>query len=131
MAGQITYTVNDSVQTSAGNPLSASHLLVGSVLQTINENLAAGGSGVLQANSWTPPGTAAGNLVAIFLLSNQPMVIHTNNQATPQDVVNLSAGIAFLWDAQNGFPYPFAGAVTALYLTNTNAANFRGLILTY
>ena len=131
MAGQISYTSNHSVQSSAGNPLGASYVLVGSAQQTINANLAAGGSGVLQANSWGGPGTASGNLVALFLLSNQPMTVRTNSPSSPQDVINLSAGVQFAWDAQCGYPYPFAGPVTALYLSNTNACTFRGLILTY
>jgi hypothetical protein len=131
MAGQISYTVNNSIQTSSGAPLGASHLLVGSALQTINANLAAAGSGVLQAASWNPPGTATGDLVALFLLSNQPMTVLTNSASTPQDTINLLAGVAFAWDAQCGLVYPFAGAVTALYLTNTNACTFRGLVLTY
>jgi hypothetical protein len=233
MAGQITYTINDSVVSSAGNPLSASRILVGSVLQTVNENLAAGGSLVLQSNSWTAPGTSAGNLAALFLLSTQPMAIQTNGNGTigvqtitiggaptggtfslayqgqvtapiawnaaasavqtalralstigalvtctggalpgtavtctfsgsiilatvplitsniagltggtptiaiangsgtPQDVVQLSAGIDLSWDSECGYACPFLGAVTQMYLTNANACNFRGLILTY
>jgi len=234
MAGQITYTVNDGVQSSSGNPLSASRILVGSVLQSINENLAAGGAVVLQSNSWTAPGTSTGNLVAVYLLSTQPMTIQTNGAGTigvqtitiggtptggtfalgyegqitspiaynasaatvqaalralstiggtnvtctggalpgtavtctfsgalvlatvplltsniagltggtptiaianaagtPQDVIQLSANIDVSWDSASVAECPFLGAVTALYLTNTNACNFRGMILTY
>jgi hypothetical protein len=234
MAGQISYTVNESAVATGGNPISASRLLVGSVLQTINENLAAGGAVVPQANAWTAPGNVTGNLVALFFLSTQPMTMQTNGagtigvqtitiggtptggtftlgyqgqvtvpiaynasaanvqtalvalstigagnvvctggslpgtavtctfqpaltgatiplltsniagltggsptitianaSGTPQDVIQLAANIDLSWDVNCGKPCPFLGAVTELYLTNTNACNFRGMILTY
>jgi hypothetical protein len=234
MAGLITYTVNDSVLDSTGSPLSASHILVGSVVQTINENLAAGGSLVLQSNSWNAPGNASGDLVGFFFVSTQPITIQTNGNGaigvqtitiggtptggtfalgyqgqittpiaynasaatvqaalralstiggtnvtctggplpgtaitctfsgslvnatvplmtsniggltggtptiaianasgTPQDVIQLSANIDLSWDSAQGMVCPFLGAVTSMYLTNANACNFRGKIVTY
>jgi hypothetical protein len=233
MAGQITYTINESVQ-SNGSVLSASRIVVGSVLQTWNENLASGGSVVLQANSFGAPGTSTGDLCAIYMLSNQPITIQTNGagtigvqtitiggtptggtftlgyqgqvtapiafnataatvqaalralstiggtnvtctggalpgaaitctfsgplvlatvplitanisgltggtptitianaSGTPQDVIQLSAGNDLSWDSENGYPSPFLGAVTEMFVTNTNACNFRGMILTF
>ena len=118
MAGQITYTVNESVVSSNGNPLSSSRILVGSVLQTWNENLAAGGSLALQSNSWTAPGTSSGNLVAVYMLSSQPLTIQTNGAGTigVQDIT-LTGG------ATGGtLALCYGGAVTAPLAYNASAS---------
>jgi hypothetical protein len=66
------------------------------------------------------------------LTGGTPTIAIANAAAAPQDVLVLSANIPFLWSISPGyFPYPFAGAVTALYVTNTNACSLQGRILTY
>ena len=82
MSGQISYTINPSVYASGSSPLAGSYLQVGSVLQTINETIAAAGSVAPQANSFGAPGSSSGDLVAIFLISSQPITIQTNGAGT-------------------------------------------------
>lgn len=61
-----------------------------------------------------------------------PAVVVANASGTPQDVIQIGANLPFLWSISPGyFPYPFGGAVTALYVTNSQACTLSGRILTY
>ena len=131
MAGNYTWTMSRGFRSTSGAGLSGSYIVVGSAEQAINANFAAAGVGVASAAAWTPGGTSSGNLVAIAILANQACTIKTNSNTTPQDTINLQANVPYNWDAQNGFAYPFAGAVTGFFVTNTNALNLRYNILTY
>jgi hypothetical protein len=82
MSGQISYSINPSVYASGSQPLSGTYLQVGSVLQQINETIAAAGAVAPQANSFSAPGSSSGDLIAIFLLSSQPLTIQTNGAGT-------------------------------------------------
>lgn len=128
----ITYTISRGISSSqTSGSLSGSYIAVGSAEQNIDTTLAAGGSNVAQACSFGAPGTASGDLVAIELLASAPLTIKTNSPTTPQDTIVLAAGVPLQWDSQSGLACPFAGAVTGLYITNTNAARLQVKVLTY
>jgi hypothetical protein len=65
------------------------------------------------------------------LTGGSPTIAVANGGSAPQDVIQLSAGIPLVWDTECGYSCPFLGAVTVLYVTNTNACRFQGRILTY
>lgn len=66
------------------------------------------------------------NLKAIVMVADQNMTVKTNSSGSPQETISLKAGIPFIWTSEAGyFAAPFAGNVTALYLTTTQATNFK------
>lgn len=58
----------------------------------------------------------------VAISSDRDITIHTNNPSAPQDTVNIKGGQVFLWTLGMDGPakIPFAGNVTALYITNTS-----------
>lgn len=42
--------------------------------------------------------------------------LRTNNYNSPADTIQLSETSPFQWDADSGVPYPFAGAVTSVFI---------------
>jgi hypothetical protein len=66
------------------------------------------------------------NLRAMCLVCDQHVVIRTNSIGSPQETISLVAGKPLTWDTDESRAVPFAGNITALYLTNaTNIdANF-------
>lgn len=59
------------------------------------------------------------------LTGGTPAITVANASGTPQDVIPLSAGIPFSWDVSCGYPYPFQGAVTEIYVTSTNSGRLQ------
>jgi hypothetical protein len=66
------------------------------------------------------------NLKAVALKSDQAVTIYTNAPSTgaPQDTIALTAGQVKIWTLQTDGSggCPFAGNVTAMYVTNPGAA---------
>ncbi len=61
-----------------------------------------------------------------------PTVVVANASGTPQDVIQLEANVPFLWSISPGyFPYPFLGAVTSIYVTQSVACTLSGRVLTF
>lgn len=128
----ITYTITRGVSNPAGSgALSGSYIAVGSAEQSIDQTFAAATTDQAQAASFGAPGTASGDLVAVELLATGPMTIKTNSSSAPRETITLAAGVPLQWDAQSGLACPFAGAVTGLFVTCTNAARLQARILTY
>ncbi len=75
-------------------------------------------------------------LKSIFMVSDQNVRICTNDthSGSPGETINLVAGKPYMWTGDDGpyFANPFAGNVTALYITNVSGqtANIiiRGII---
>ncbi len=64
-------------------------------------------------------------LKSIYMLSDQAMRVCTNDthSGSPGETINLVAGSPYMWSVADGyFANPFAGNVTALYVTNTSGA---------
>ncbi len=65
------------------------------------------------------------------LTGGSPALAVANASGTPQDVIQLGAMIPLDWDISAGTTCPFLGSVTNVYVTNTNALNFKAGVLTY
>jgi hypothetical protein len=138
-----TFTLGFQGQITAGIAWNASAAAVQSALRalsTIGSNVTCTGGAL--------PGTAvtctfSGSLVAktVPLLTfnasgltggSGPTVVVANALYTPQDVIVLQANIPLLWSITPGyFACPFLGAVTSMFVSNTNACTLNGRILTY
>jgi len=64
-------------------------------------------------------------LKVIIMVSSTAMTVKTNSSGAPQETIALAAGVPFVYVPGAGLDSPFAGDVTALYLTNTGAATFN------
>ena len=64
------------------------------------------------------------------LTGGAPAIAIANSGSTPQDVIQLAAGIPLIWDSSQAFACPFLGAVTAFYVTNSVACRLQGRYLT-
>lgn len=72
------------------------------------------------------------DLVGIELLSDQAMVIKTNSSGTPQETINLVAGVPYFWYAGSGITNPFVGDVTTAFASTPGilvTAHLTGTIL--
>jgi hypothetical protein len=58
------------------------------------------------------------------------VAVTTATPGLPQEVLTLTAGIPFTWDVSGPHACPFAGAVTAWYVTQTAAGRLQARILT-
>jgi hypothetical protein len=83
-----------------------------------------------QTNLLIPMSYLVANLKSIFILSDQNCTIKTNSSGSPQETITLVANVPFVWQYQSGVTVPFAGDVTAWYITNTPALNLKARILT-
>lgn len=62
-------------------------------------------------------------LKSIYILSDQNLTLKTNSSGSPQETIALLADKPWVWSAGDSyFANPFAGDVTALYVTNAAAA---------
>lgn len=63
-------------------------------------------------------------LKSVCLKSDQALTIKTNSSGSPQETINLVAGQSYIWTLQTdgAGKIPFAGDVTAFYITNSSAA---------
>ena len=50
------------------------------------------------------------------------LTLKTNSSGTPQDTITLTAGTPFVWLINSGITDPFAGDVTALFVTNADGS---------
>lgn len=84
------------------------------------------------------PGNASNLLVSlaldvsqlqmVLLSSTVPLTIETNSSGSPQETITLLADVPFLWVAGSGMAAPFAGDVTALYVTNDSDPDTAGTL---
>lgn len=68
-------------------------------------------------------------LKAIIITADVNMTIKTNSSGSPQETLTILAGVPFMWSLTassiGAAASPFAGNVTALYVTNTTAGTLR------
>lgn len=64
---------------------------------------------------------------SILLYSDQALTLKTNSTSSPQETINLKAGIPHMWNTDSYATIMFAGDVTKIYATNSGgtAANFK------
>jgi hypothetical protein len=56
-------------------------------------------------------------LQGVYILSDQNLTLKTNSTGSPQDTITITANEPFEWNNTSGIAAPFAGSVTALYVT--------------
>jgi hypothetical protein len=58
----------------------------------------------------------------VMVSSDKNVSMQTNDGAAPDDTIAIVAGKPLVWRKGAGIPFPFAGAVTALFFTNVSGA---------
>ncbi len=62
-------------------------------------------------------------LKSLHMLSDQDVIVETNNAGTPIDTISLKAGIPLIWDSVTGyFANPLTADVVDLFITNASGA---------
>lgn len=66
-------------------------------------------------------------LKGLFIVSDQDIVLETNDGSSPDNTISLTANVPLLWTAEGYLTNPFTADVTALYVTNASgsAANLK------
>lgn len=64
-------------------------------------------------------------IVNLLLYSARAIKLETNSPTTPDNTIDLKAGVPLLWNADAYFPCPLTVDVSTFYITNTSgyAAN--------
>ncbi|CEF48249.1 unnamed protein product [uncultured bacterium] len=124
-----THTITIGVVSSGSSPISGSYSQVGTAEASIDTTLPAASTNTLVAVNYGAAGTATGNLLSIQIKASQNCTLKTNSSGSPTQTITLSANIPRQWDFTNP-SLLFSGAVTAWYITCTNATRLQALILT-
>lgn len=82
------------------------------------------------ADQLVPMAFSSAKLKSIYIRADQDCTLKTNSSSVPQETITLKAGIPFEWVSTSGIAYPFAGPVTAGYITTTVATGIESRILT-
>lgn len=64
-------------------------------------------------------------IVGVYILSDQDLLLETNDSGTPDDTLNLKAGVPYIWTADKPDALAFGTDITALFATNASAAAAR------
>lgn len=62
------------------------------------------------------------------LLSDKALTVKTNNATSPQESLSLAANVPFVYKPGAGLDSPFAGDVTALFVSGTGAIVLQGRV---
>jgi hypothetical protein len=117
----ITHTINLNWQSGGGGFISKSVTLTGIEENNRDQSVAASTTNLL-----VPLAFVVADLQSIYIFSDQDLTLKTNSSGSPQETITLKANKPLAWYKDCGLPVPFAGDVTALYVTNAGAtlANF-------
>lgn len=61
----------------------------------------------------------------IVILSDQDLTLETNNGSSPDNTINLVAGVPYIWTSDSYFTNLLTTDVTALYATNSSGSAAR------
>ena len=64
-------------------------------------------------------------IVGVYILSDQDLLLETNNSGTPDDTLSLKAGVPYIWNADKPDALAFGTDITALFATNASSAAAR------
>lgn len=105
-----------SVTPNSATPVTKQASATGGSEKNISETIPASSTDLLVA--WTCDITA---LVALFIASDQDLLIETNESASGDaaDILNLVANKAIDWMEDDVMDHPFSEDVTVLYVTNS------------
>jgi len=62
-------------------------------------------------------------LKSIYIQTDVAGTIKTNSSGAPQETITLAAGGVWQWNYLSGITLPFAGDITKIFITSTDAAN--------
>ena len=121
----VTHTVMITSVNDAGQAVS----LTGATISGNREIAFSQAIAASQTNLLVPVAYTLANLKSLIIVSDQNCTLKTNSSGTPQDTISLTANSALIYQPGTGEPSPFAGDVTAWYITNTPALNLKARIL--
>lgn len=113
-------------------PVQSAQITVGDGLVRINTTASKTVSGNVSLEETFPTGTTNGAMTIAFpatglkmlcICSDKDVTVKTNSSGSPQETWNLKANQAFLWVENNPGSVPVAGAITAMYVTNSSGAD--------
>lgn len=81
-----------------------------------------------QANKEHALAFTSTNLKGLWIVMDKAGTVKTNSSGSPQETITLVANVPFFWCNTNYIVYPFAGAVTTLFFTNSIASVATGSI---
>lgn len=64
-------------------------------------------------------------LKSVFILSDQDMTLETNDGTTPDDTINLLAGVPYIWNTDSYDANKLATDVTAFFMTQSSGSVAR------
>ena len=115
------------VVSGVGDKLDARYDLTGTGGLLVDESIADAQTNKLVSLAFT---LAALKVIAI--LSTRAITVKTNDSGAPQETLSIAANVPFVYIPGSGVASPFAGNVTALYVTNASggaaALTIRGLV---
>ncbi len=82
-----------------------------------------------QTNLLIPISFPVASVLSVVIVADGNCTLKTNSSGSPQETLNITANVPLVWQYQSGSTVPFAGNVTAMYITNTPAVNLRIRIL--
>lgn len=120
-----THTIGHTYKTDAGQVSSTSWSYADDT--EINVDSAVPAS---TTNKQVDVAVTVANIKSVCIYSDQALTVKTNSTGSPQETITLKAREAVIYSADTGTA-PFAGNVTAMYLTNagTATANFKFRVL--
>jgi hypothetical protein len=119
LAAALAVAIAQIQHTLTSNWSNGSTTLASSVILTGQEELNIGiviATGVTNQQI-TPFSFTLAKLQDIYILSDQDLTLKTNSTGSPQETLTIKANQPFAWYVGSGIPAPFAGNVTALYVT--------------
>lgn len=103
------------ILTGIGTPVDASIPITGTGALVIDESIANA-----VTNGPVDCAFVLARLAAFYMQSDQALTVKTNSAGSPQETLTLVAATPFVYVPGVGLPSPFAGNVTALYVTNAS-----------
>lgn len=89
----------------------------GSALLVVDESVANG-----QTNSLVACTLDVSAVKGLYLISDQDVLVETNDGTTPDDTISLKANQPYLWHTDAYDALIFAADITALYVTNASGS---------
>lgn len=112
-----TNTIGRTVNLGNGIEIAQEKAAVGSSRKNVSESIGAGATDT--AVAFTCDVSA---LKSLWISSDQDITIKTNSSSVPQETIALKANQPITWVDGDVQAKPFAGDVTAIYVSNAGAA---------
>ncbi len=61
----------------------------------------------------------------VYILSDQDLLLETNNSSSPDNTLNLSAGVPYTWNEDKPYALAFTTDITSLFATNASSGAAR------